>query len=103
MSEGQQKKTLGMAIASLVFGCFLLIPLLGLVFSIPAIILGIIALVKIGHNKETLKGSGLAIAGIILGAIGIIIIPIYYQKNLYIIKSSLFLPPLLSRIYYGQR
>lgn len=76
MGEGQGKKTLGMAIASLVFGCFFLIPLLGIVFSIPAIILGIIALVKIGHNKETLKGSGMAIAGIILGAIGILIIPI---------------------------
>lgn len=71
-----QKKTLGLAVASLVFGCLILIPLLGILFSLTAIVLGIVALVKISNNKENLKGKGLAISGISLGAIGIVIIPV---------------------------
>ncbi|MBU0694496.1 MAG: DUF4190 domain-containing protein [Candidatus Omnitrophica bacterium] len=71
-----KKKTLGIAIASLVCGCLILIPLLGAILAIAALTLGIIALVKISKNKETLKGQGLAIAGIVLGSIGIILIPI---------------------------
>jgi len=47
-----------------------------LLFSPIAVVLGIVALVKISKNKETLKGQGLAIAGISLGAIGIILLPI---------------------------
>jgi type IV pilus assembly protein PilA len=76
MSETQQKKTLGIAIASLILGCLFLIPLLGLLFSLAALILGIVAVVKISNNKETLKGKGLAITGIVLGSIGIVMIPI---------------------------
>lgn len=76
MTEVQQKKTLGIAIASLVLGCLFIIPLLGILCSIAALILGIIALIKISKNKDTLQGSGLAIAGIVLGGIGIILLPI---------------------------
>ncbi len=76
MTEIQKKKTLGLAIASLVFGCLFIFPLLGIVFSLTAVILGIVALTKISKNKETLKGEGLAISGIVLGGIGIVIIPI---------------------------
>jgi len=72
----QQKKTLGLAIASLICGLLFIFPLLGILFSLLAIILGIVALVKISNNKDTLKGKGLAIAGISLGAFGIIILPI---------------------------
>ncbi len=71
-----QKKTIGLAIGSLICGCFSLIPIIGLLPSLPAIILGIIALVKISKNKETLKGNGLAIAGIVMGSLGIIFLPI---------------------------
>jgi type II secretory pathway pseudopilin PulG len=71
-----QKKTLGLAIASLICGCFSLIPIIGLLPSVPAIILGIVALVKISKNKDTLKGSGLAISGIVLGSLGILFLPI---------------------------
>ena len=38
--------------------------------------MGIVSLVIISKNKESTKGKGLAIAGIVLGSIGIIIIPI---------------------------
>ena len=70
-----QKRTLGLAILSLIFGCLFIIPFLGMLFGIAAIVLGIIALVKISNNSETLKGKGLAISGIVLGAISIFVIP----------------------------
>lgn len=76
MTQEQKKKTLGLAVASLVFGCFFLFPFLGVIFSLVAIILGIAALVIIKNNKDTIGGGGLAISGIILGTVGIIIIPI---------------------------
>ncbi|MBM3251264.1 MAG: DUF4190 domain-containing protein [Candidatus Omnitrophica bacterium] len=70
------KKTLGLAVASLICGLFFIIPLLGMLLSLAALILGIIALVKISNNKDTLKGKGLAITGIVLGLIGLVIVPI---------------------------
>jgi type II secretory pathway pseudopilin PulG len=73
MAEAQQKKTLGLAIASLVLGCLFIIPCLGPVCGLTAIILGIVALNTISKNQETFKGTGLAIAGIVLGAVGTII------------------------------
>jgi Tfp pilus assembly protein PilE len=86
MSAKQKKKTLGLAITSLVFGCLFLIPFLGFLFSLAAIVLGIIALVTISKNKATVKGQGLAITGIVLGAIGVIIIPI---------ATAIFIPVVL--------
>jgi Tfp pilus assembly protein PilE len=76
MSE-VKKKTLGLAIASLVFGCLALIPLLGILFFLPAIILGIIALVIISKNKDRVKGLGLAISGLVLGCLAIFMIFIW--------------------------
>jgi len=76
MTEEQKKKNVGLAIGSLVCGCLILIPLLGFLLGIVAIVLGIIALVKISHNKETLKGNGMAISGIVLGGIGVLLLPI---------------------------
>jgi type II secretory pathway pseudopilin PulG len=75
MTEAK-KKTLGLAIGSLVCGCFFIIPFLGQLLGLISIVLGIIALIIIAKNKDTLKGTGLAIAGIILGAIAWIIMPI---------------------------
>ena len=76
MTENIEKKTLGIAIASLVFGCLFIVPFLGVVFGLTAIILGIVALIKIGDNKDTFKGSGFAISGIVLGGLGVIMIPV---------------------------
>jgi len=76
MTEEQRKKTLGLAVGSLVCGCLFLIPFLGFLCSLAAVILGISALVVISKNKDNLKGNGLAITGIILGSIGVIIVPI---------------------------
>jgi len=91
MTEVQKKQMLGTAIVSLVCGCFFLIPLLGMLTSLAAVILGIIALVNISGNKETLKGKGLAVAGIVLGGIGLIVIPMVF------LIAFLILPRLLSR------
>lgn len=76
MNQEGEKKTLGLAIASLVMGCLVLIPILGLLFSLLAIIFGGIALVKISNNAALYKGKGLAVSGIILGGVGFVIIPI---------------------------
>lgn len=76
MTKAQKKKTLGLAITSLVFGCLFFIPFLGFLFSLAAIVLGIVALVSISKSKKTIKGQGLAISGIVLGSIGVIVIPI---------------------------
>ncbi len=67
----ENKKTPGIAIWSLIFGC---IPVL--VTPLLAIILGIIALVKISKNSDTLKGKGFAIAGIALGVMCLTILPL---------------------------
>lgn len=72
MTEAQQR-TAGMAIASFVLGLLFIIPFLGLLFSLLAIIFGIVALVQISKRRAELKGSGFAITGILLGSIGLLI------------------------------
>ncbi|MEW6026415.1 MAG: type II secretion system protein GspG [Planctomycetota bacterium] len=44
--------------------------------AIPAVILGIIGLVKIKKSAGTLKGTGMAIAGLIMGGLGVLMIPV---------------------------
>lgn len=65
------RKTSGMAITSLVFGV-LSILCLGVCGTIPAVIFGIIALSRIKSSGGAVAGSGLALAGIITGCIGIL-------------------------------
>jgi hypothetical protein len=62
-----QPRTSGMAITSLVLGCasFMCYIFTGL----PAVILGILALRKINRSGGQLKGDGLAIGGIVTGAV----------------------------------
>ncbi|MCA9399270.1 MAG: DUF4190 domain-containing protein [Candidatus Omnitrophica bacterium] len=72
----QQKTTVGFAVASFILGLFFLIPLLGTLLGILAIIFGIIALSQISKNKETLKGGWMAVTGIVLGALSVLIVPI---------------------------
>lgn len=61
-----EQKTCIWSILSIIFA--FVFPLLGLIF-------GIVALVKISHDSN-LKGKGLAIAGLIIGALLTLIIPI---------------------------
>jgi prepilin-type processing-associated H-X9-DG protein len=55
-------KTSGAAVASLILG--ILAPLTCMLTLIPAVICGIVGLVKINKSRGQLKGNGLAIAGI---------------------------------------
>jgi hypothetical protein len=64
--------TSGKAIASLVFG---LLPL-SLLSSIPAVVLGHLALSEIRKSGGRLQGRGMAIAGLVLGYLGFAVIPI---------------------------
>ena len=60
----------GLAIASLVLGIFWLWGL----GSIAAIVLGIVAMRQIERSSDTQKGKGMAIGGIVLGAVGVLMI-----------------------------
>jgi prepilin-type processing-associated H-X9-DG protein len=64
-------KTSGLAIASLVLA--ILSPFTCFISAIPAIILGIVSLVKISKSSGQLKGTGLAIASI---ALPVVLLPV---------------------------
>ena len=68
------KKMSGLAIASLVCGLLFLVTYLGVPLSVLALILGTKALKKINADPEHLEGKGFAIAGILLGAIAMLIV-----------------------------
>lgn len=63
-------KPLRLATASTLLGCFILIPILGSVLSILALILGAVSLRKIVHNQNLVSDKGFALAGTILGTLG---------------------------------
>jgi len=64
-------ETSGMAVASLVFGClFFILPA-----AIVAIILGHLSKSEIAKSAGRLKGAGMALAGLILGYVGVAFIP----------------------------
>lgn len=72
-------KTSGLALAALYLGifsipAFFLIKVLAFSVGTPAIILGIVALIKIKQSSGRLKGRGLAITGIVIPAVWILII-----------------------------
>jgi hypothetical protein len=89
----EKKRTSRLALTVLVLGILSLIPLFGALFYIPTIIIGIIALILISKNKETLKGKNLAITGISLGSLGLAGC---------IVIVSLTIPPSLSDAYLIQ-
>jgi hypothetical protein len=69
----EEKKSNGVAITALIFGILgIIIPIF--IFAIVALILGIVGLTK--SKKLGGAGKGLAIAGIIMGAVGLVFLPI---------------------------
>jgi prepilin-type processing-associated H-X9-DG protein len=62
-----------LATASLAFGICSLVPCLGILTFIPAIVLGIVALVKISKSQGQIGGRCQAIAGLIMGCVSIIL------------------------------
>lgn len=67
--------TAGLAIASLVLG-ILGLSCFSFLAGIPALILGIIALNKIGKSAGLLQGQGFAIAGLVMGGISLAALPV---------------------------
>jgi hypothetical protein len=55
------------------FGPFLILWILGVALGIVAVILGILALRRIGRDPHLRRGSALAIGGIVLGGLGVLI------------------------------
>ncbi len=76
MTAMAETKTSGLAIAALTLGIISLIPCLGCFTFIPGLILGIVALVKIGNSQGFLKGKGLAVGGIVTSVLPIFILPL---------------------------
>ncbi|MEN8127621.1 MAG: DUF4190 domain-containing protein [Planctomycetota bacterium] len=72
-----EPKTCGLATASLVMGLLCLTCVLWPLLFLPAIICGIVALVKIGNKKLHLKGTGLAITGIAIPSLMAILLPFF--------------------------
>ncbi|MHB1262434.1 MAG: DUF4190 domain-containing protein [Thermoplasmatota archaeon] len=71
MAPGMQK-TSGKAIAALVLGIVsMCIPYVGIVTGIIAIILGVLGMKEVDRNPQAVKGKGMAIAGVVLGAIAL--------------------------------
>jgi hypothetical protein len=81
------KTTSGLAIASLILGIISFIPLLGVLPALVAIILGTIGLVKI-KNNHNLQGKGMAIAGIVLGSLGILLTILIYSALFYFVFKA---------------
>jgi hypothetical protein len=79
-APGGQPKTSGKAIASLVTGILALPGIccwpLGLVLGIVGIVLGVLSRKEIEGSQGQVKGAGLALAGLICGAVAIVIIVI---------------------------
>jgi prepilin-type processing-associated H-X9-DG protein len=69
-------KTCGLAVAAFVMGLLSVLCITWPICGPLAIIFGIIALVKISKNKPYLKGTGMAVTGIVIPAVMIILIPV---------------------------
>jgi hypothetical protein len=70
-------KTSGLAVTSLVCGiCTIVIFPLFFLFMVPAIVCGHVAYSKIKGSQGTLGGQGAALAGLIMGYLGIVMVPI---------------------------
>lgn len=67
-----KQETSGKAVASLVLGIFPVIPLVG---SILAIVFGHMSRGEIRRSAGRLKGEGIALAGLILGYLGVAVLP----------------------------
>ena len=79
-----ESKNSRLAIASMIMGLLCITCILWPVLALPAIICGIVALVKISNNKAQLKGKGFAITGIVVPIVlMVLLLPVLIKvKNL---------------------
>lgn len=73
-APAEKPKTSGLAIASLVLG--ILGPCTAGITALVGLILGIIALIKIGKSERKLGGQGFAIAGLVISGLAVLMLPI---------------------------
>ncbi len=67
-----------MSVVALVLGILaILVPGLGIIFAIVAIILGIVVLTRRREGDAPARGHGKAIAGIVTGGIGLLMVPVH--------------------------
>lgn len=71
-----ERRTSRTCIASLVLGLLNLVTCTSFIFGIPALILGIVGLVQTRHRPTQLGGAGLAIAGIVMGGLTVLTLPL---------------------------
>ena len=71
-------KTSGAAIASIILGAMAIVLFCSVFTGLPAIVLGAIALSAISRSQGRLTGKGLAIAGIVTGALGVLLLPVQF-------------------------
>jgi prepilin-type processing-associated H-X9-DG protein len=81
VAQGQEvmaaeSKTSGLAITAFIMGLLCMTCILWPILALPAIICGIVALVKISNSKGQLKGSAFAIVGLVIPAVFLLIVPI---------------------------
>ncbi len=74
LEEIRPPRTSGKAIASLVLGICSFVTCI--LTGIPAVILGILGLIDTNDPKKNVRGQGMAIAGIVLGGINLLAIPV---------------------------
>jgi len=85
--QAASPRTAGLAIASLVLGV-LAVSCFSILAGIPALVLGIVALNKIGKSAGTLTGKGMAIAGLVMGGVSFALLPIVAAMLLPALSSS---------------
>lgn len=72
-----QPKTNGLAMASLVLGILSVLTCgLGLIFSIPGLICGIMGMNRVKNSGGREQGHGMALAGTVLSGVSLILIPV---------------------------
>jgi competence protein ComGC len=71
------KKPNGLALASLILGILSLLACgVGIIFSIPGVICGILGIKRVKNSAGTQTGQGLAVAGLVMSAVSLVMLPV---------------------------
>ncbi len=98
---GPPKATDGKAIASIALGAASVVTCTGALAGVPAIILGAIALREINRPESQVEGRGLAIGGIVIGAISTFVTLAWFGMILFAIPKTFggLTPPIIPTAY----
>lgn len=77
-AEQAPPKTCGLAVAAFVMGLLSMTCVLWPLLALPALICGIVALVKISKSNGQLKGTGMAVTGLVIPAVLTFILPLFF-------------------------